>query len=533
MQPSAPDPQRTASPALARLRLAITVVAALAILGTVYQTLVLTGLVNDTIRRALSYDKRDQLWAELAWGVPMLYGLFGSLAVARRLGSRDTLVIGLGFFAAGNFLCGAATDLASFCGGRAIEGIGKGMTIGLLRNYLYGRFDRMFLGAVLFYGIFAYASRPFSPWLAVELTESFSWRWVWWMNVPVCLFSMGLLLCLPSDRPAPDGPRGESPKVDLLLVNLLVCWVVSLMVVTDKGPELGGFTSNAYLLMVTTCAALGGLLVLRFWFGMSAGEHARRILASRVYVLAITTRMLLILQLAAVLGVLGQYMTELRQYPRGLAGTIFFPAGPAMLAGTLLCSPIRSRRLRHLTLLTGVLGTAAAIWWLAAIDLGTDRRQLAIGVGVWGFFLGMLPASFLIDEVEGIERRDMPYAGLLAVVALVVPLVIVPSVMSSAVNSGADAAYAVQRRSVRAERPPVVDTLARATDRFAVRGDPPPTSAAGAVVTVAALVKLRSAATGVQSALATLAIFCASLGGVTALSLLVFRYNWPQQRFSR
>jgi len=517
-----------------RLQLAVMMVAALAVLATVYQTLVLTGLVNDTIRRALEYDKADQLWAEIAWGVPMLYGLFGSLALAGKIGSRDTLVIGLAFFAAGNLLCGCATDFSSFCCGRIVEGIGKGMTISLFRNYLYGRFDRLFLGAVLFYGIFAYASRPLSPWLAVWLTEAFSWRWVWWMNVPLCLIGMGLLLAwLPADRPPPQPADHERPKVDLPLIHLLVLWIVSLMVVTDKGRELGGFTSNAYVVMVAVCGLLGALLVLRFVFGMSPADHLRQMLSSRVYVLAITTRMLLILQLAAVLGVVGQYLTELRHYPRELAGLIFFPAAPAMLAGTLVVAPVRNRQLRHGLLLLGSLGSAASIWWLSGLDLGTARWQTAAALGVWGFFLGMLPAAFLIDEVEGIDRRDMPYAGLLAVVALVVPLVIVPSIMSSAVASGADVAYAKQRRAVRAERPPVVTTLGRTADHLAIRGQPPRTAAAGSVVTVAALVKLRSATTGVQSALATLAIFCGSLGGLTALAFILLPHDWPNQRYSR
>ncbi len=524
----------TRPPTSSRLQLAVMMVAALAVLATVYQTLVLTGLVNDTIRRALEYDKADQLWAEVAWGVPMLYGLFGSLALAGKIGARDTLVIGLAFFAAGNLLCGCATDFSSFCCGRIVEGIGKGMTIGLFRNYLYGRFDRMFLGAVLFYGIFAYASRPLSPWLAVWMTDAFSWRWVWWMNVPVCLIGIGLLLTwLPADRPSTQDASHERPRVDTLLIHLLVLWVVSLMVVTDKGRELGGFTSNTYVVMVVACGLLGALLVLRFAFGMSPADHLRQILSSRVYVLAITTRMLLILQLAAVLGVVGQYLTELRHYPRELAGMIFFPAAPGMLLGTLVTAPIRHRQLRHGTLLLGSLGSAAAIWWLAGLDLGTARWQTAAALGGWGFFLGMLPASFLIDEVEGIDRRNMPYAGLLAVVALVVPLVIVPSIMSAAVASGADVAYAKQRRAVRAERPPVMTALGRTADHLAVRGQPPRTAAAGSVVTVAALVKLRSATTGVQSALATLAVFCGCLGGLTAVAFLTLPHAWPNQRYSR
>jgi hypothetical protein len=79
----------------------------------------------------------------------------------------------------------------------------------------------------------------------------------------------------------------------------------------------------------------------------------------------------------------------------------------------------------------------------------------------------------------------------------------------------------------------VIKALGQTADHLAVRGQPPRTAAAGSVVTVAALVKLRSGTTGVQSALATLAIFCGSLGGLTAVAFLLLPHDWPNQRYSR
>src|SRR4051812_7046427 len=84
---------------------------------------------------------------DVAWGVAILFSLFGAFHLSGLLGARITLAIGLFFFALENLLCGAALGLEGMVFGRFVEGVGKGLTIAIGRSTLYKQFDRRLLVA--------------------------------------------------------------------------------------------------------------------------------------------------------------------------------------------------------------------------------------------------------------------------------------------------------------------------------------------------------------------------------------------------
>src|SRR5947209_17027150 len=86
-------------------------VAVVPILATVYQTLVLTDVTDDVIRKGIDAEHYSMIWVNLCWGVSVIYGLFGAIWAMVRFGGRMTLIVGLILFALGNLLCGAATAL--------------------------------------------------------------------------------------------------------------------------------------------------------------------------------------------------------------------------------------------------------------------------------------------------------------------------------------------------------------------------------------------------------------------------------------
>src|SRR5262245_45581991 len=100
-------------------------VAVVPILATVYQTLVLTDVVDDVIRKGIEAEHYSMIWTNVCWGVATLFGIFTGLWAMARFGGRDTLLWGLGWFALGNLMCGAATDVVGLCVAKLVEGVGK------------------------------------------------------------------------------------------------------------------------------------------------------------------------------------------------------------------------------------------------------------------------------------------------------------------------------------------------------------------------------------------------------------------------
>ena len=502
----------------------MTLVAITPILGTVYQTLVLTDLADDVIRRGIESDSRDGIWLSAVWGLFTIYGVFGGLGLSKKLGMRNTILLGTAIFVLGNLLCGMANSFSSMLFARGVEGIGKGMTIVLVRSYLYSRFDRMLLSAVLLYGSLAYATRGSSPLIAAMINEALSWRWIYWINIPLGLVAMVLIYwLLPADRPSlatPKASSGNEPKIDPLFMNALVFWLISLLFVFGWTRELGGFSSNTYTAIVASSALLFLFLVVRLCVNIYKGNQLSRIIRSKTYLCAMSGRMLLLLHLAAIMGLLSKYMVNLRGYPRETAGWVYVPVTCALALSFWMCAQIRHRDWRHLTLVIGGTGTSASVLWLSQIDLATPGYHISLVLTIWGFFLGMLPASFLIDEVECMRKEDMPVAGAFAIVCLAAPLIIIPALMSTAVSDGSDFAFEAQRRNIRSGRPVVGATLERSAILLINKGFDEEQAAALSLGAVGAMVKLQSTAMGIQGGLRMLGLATGFLGAIVSLILL-------------
>src|SRR5262249_50797196 len=175
LSPQRPSAAADTSPWLAA-------VAIVPILATVYQTLVLTDVTSDVIRKGIEGEHYSMIWTSVCWGVAILYGLFAAMWAMVRFGARDTLLVGLVWFALGNLLCGAATDIPTLALAKLVEGVGKGMVIMLCRSLLYRQFDRMVIVAIGFYGVIAYATRPTTPLVTALVNDALSWRWIFWVN---------------------------------------------------------------------------------------------------------------------------------------------------------------------------------------------------------------------------------------------------------------------------------------------------------------------------------------------------------------
>jgi MFS family permease len=136
-------------------------IAVVPILATVYQTLVLTDVTDDVIRKGVGAEHYSMIWTSVCWGIATIYGVFAGIWAMARYGARDTLLVGLAWFALGNLLCGAATDVPTLAAAKLVEGVGKVMVIVLCRSLLYRQFDRLVIVAIGFYGVIAYA--PVTP----------------------------------------------------------------------------------------------------------------------------------------------------------------------------------------------------------------------------------------------------------------------------------------------------------------------------------------------------------------------------------
>jgi MFS family permease len=515
---SVPELVITAPAPLIRLdrRHWLAALAVLVVFFAPYQTLVQTTLTDDAVRKGLTIDEYDMVWQQVGYGVGILYGAFTGLWLSARIGARYTIVLGLVGFALGNVICGAAVGLESFVLGRFVDGFGKMMVMALCRTTLYKQFDRLLLVAIGLYGTCAYATRNSTPLLMAELDVHLSWRWMYWFYVPIAL--AGLVLVhryFRPDRP----PRPMRLRIDWFAVTLFTAWVVAVVFVFSWYRKWGGWTSNAFSATAILCIALP--VVLAVWLGtdFSPDEHLKRMLRTRVVILSFTVRGLMLLNLVAVLTIVGLYATELRGYPRTTAGWMMVPTTLTMASTTLLTTWFHRRSLRHVWLAVGMVGTAACVWWLSSLDNFTPKEHVALILACWGAFLGLIPPAFLTDEIEGVSPKDALYAGALGIVGLAVPIITVPSATGTVIKAWSDRAEDTYRLNLSTNRPPVSEAADRVADYYQQRGLSGPALQQETGTVLGGFAKVESVAAGFQWGLRWLSLMMLTLGLTVALML--------------
>ena len=113
------------------------------------------------------------------------------------------------------------------------------LVMGLCRTTLYKQFDRLLLVAIGLYGIFAYATRNTTPLLMAELNVGLSWRWMYWVYIPIAL--LGVVLTWRYFRPDRP-PRPVHLPIDWLAVTLFTAWVVAVTFAFVWYRKWGGWT---------------------------------------------------------------------------------------------------------------------------------------------------------------------------------------------------------------------------------------------------------------------------------------------------
>ena len=250
-----------------------------------YQTLVQTVITDDAVRKGIEADGYDMTWVTVAYGVGVIYGVFGGLSLSFLIGKRYTVAVAMLVFCAGNILCGAATGLFSLALGRFVEGFGKMTAMAVCRAMLYKQFDRALLVAIGFYGIFAYSTRHITPLVNAYLDVYLSWRWMYWGYVPFGLIAAALVWrYIRPDRP----PKPMHLPIDWCAVTTFVGWVVAVTFAFAWYRKWGGWSSNEFVAIVALCVALPVVLIVWLGSGLSPDEHLKRLLRSRVYVLCLT-----------------------------------------------------------------------------------------------------------------------------------------------------------------------------------------------------------------------------------------------------
>jgi MFS transporter, DHA2 family, multidrug resistance protein len=179
-------------------------------------------------------------------------------------GRKRFFMICLTVFTLSSLLCGIAPSLGAIILFRVLQGVGGGGLQPMAQAILADTFPPRQRGlAFALYGITSIIAPTIGPTLGGWITDNYSWRWIFFINLPVGILALFLVFRLVEDPPWVRRASGGHVKIDYVGVGLLIIGVGALQVMLDKGQEEDWFGSQFIVALAVTAAL--GLITLVIW----------------------------------------------------------------------------------------------------------------------------------------------------------------------------------------------------------------------------------------------------------------------------
>ncbi len=160
--------------------------------------------------------------------------------LTQRIGQVKLFVGAILLFTFSSWLCGISPTLPVLLAARVLQGVSAGPLVPLSQALLLNTFPKEKSSSALSLWAMTATVGPIAgPALGGWITDSYSWSWIFYINIPVGLFAAGVVWTLYRDRETP-ARRLPIDKVGLLS---LIGWVASLQILLDKGKDLDWFNS--------------------------------------------------------------------------------------------------------------------------------------------------------------------------------------------------------------------------------------------------------------------------------------------------
>ena len=188
------------------------------------------------IAGSLSATNDEATWVLTSYLVANAVVLPASSWFSLRFGRKRFLLFCIALFTASSFACGAATSLGMILLARALQGAGGGALQPLSQSILLETFPPQKRGmAMAVFALGVVVAPVLGPTLGGWLTDTYSWRWAFYINIPVGAFAVFMITRYVEDPPYIKNARPG--KFDAMGLGLLAVWLGSLQIILDKGQE--------------------------------------------------------------------------------------------------------------------------------------------------------------------------------------------------------------------------------------------------------------------------------------------------------
>jgi DHA2 family multidrug resistance protein len=370
-----------------------------------------TSVVNvslDHIRGSLSAGIDEATWTITSYLVSNAIIIPMTGWLSRVFGRKRYLIFSVALFTASSLFCGLAWNLMSLVFFRVLQGVGGGALQPLSQSILLETFPRKQHGmAMALFGVGIMFGPIVGPLLGGWITDNWSWHWIFFINIPIGVVSILMILFFIVDPPY---MKRMKMKIDYFGLLFLSVGLGSLQIVLDKGQREDWFSSG----FITWLSLIAVVSMVLFFIVEYFAEHPIMNLKTFRNISFTTGCLVMFFAFFNLFGsivLLPIYLQTLMGYTATLAGLVLGPGGVA----TLIAMPIAGRLVTKVNpkglLAFGIIVAAYSTHLMSQFNLLADFPAVIWPRIVLGVGMGFLFIPLTTMTMSSVPKEDMGNAA--------------------------------------------------------------------------------------------------------------------------
>ncbi len=390
--------------------------------------------------------------------------------LGNHFGRKRVFISCIGMFIFASALCGMAVNLPMLIAARILQGAGGGAMVPIAQAILLESFPVAKRGvAMATFSLAVIVAPIIGPTLGGWITDNYSWRWIFYINLPVGILAMFLAEWLVEDPPYIK--RNLKAAIDFIGFGLLAVWLATLQIVLDKGQE-ADWLGAVWIRWFIGISVVAMIAFIVWEFTVEHPLVDLRILRSRNFAVGLMLMTVVGVILYGTTAELPLFLQTLMGYPALQSGYTMSPRGIAAFITTFIVGRLVGRVSQRWLLCFGFTMLSTSAFMLSDINLQVSMASVILPTVLNGVAISFIFVPLTTATMSQLSQRQIGSATGLYNLMLNIGGSIGIAFVTTLVARGAQAHQALMVGHLTPTDPAFRERLAAAQTMLARHSDP-------------------------------------------------------------